>query len=64
MADDKIASPYTVSEEDKPKIPKIIIISLVLLLIVCVSIFCYNIIKKQNRNSNFKISYNLTEGVL
>ena len=64
MADDKIASPYTVSEEDKPKIPKIIIISLVLLLIVCISIFCYNIIKKQNRNSNFKISYNLTEGVL
>ena len=58
--DDKIASPYTATEEPK-KVPLIIIISLVVLLIVFLGILCYNLFFKDQGSSSFDVSYGVEE---
>ena len=64
MADDKIASPYTVSEENKSKIPKFIFIFLIVILVILIAVFCYNVFINKDKDTNFKISYIYQEGVL
>lgn len=58
--DEKIASPYTADEQPK-KVPLIIIVSLVVLLVVFIAIFCYNIFFKDSGSSSFDVSY-IVEG--
>ena len=64
MADDKIASPYTVPEENKSKVPKFIFIFLIVILVILIAVFCYNVFIKDDKDTNFKISYIYQEGVL
>ena len=52
--DDKIASPYTAIEEPK-KVPLIIIVSLIILLVVFIAIFIYNVFFKETGNTSFDV---------
>ena len=54
--DDKIASPYTATEEPK-KVPLIIIVSLIVLFVLCLIILCYNIFFREKGNTSFNMSY-------